>query len=129
VVATILAAVFYVAHGFVHLLYFAQSSRRFQLKPGMSWPAGSWLLAKPLGESAIRTFASAVCVLIAAGLVIAAIGLILGQAWWRPLLVVSAAVSAVLFVLCWDGRRQNLDGQGGIGILIDIVILLMAFVF
>jgi hypothetical protein len=128
-VATILAAVFLVLHGLVHLLYFAQSARRFQLKPGMTWPAASWLLAKPLGEKATRTFACAVSVLVAAGLALGAAGLVSGQPWWRSLVVVSAAVSALLFVACWDGRRQNLDGQGGIGILIDMIILVMAFVF
>jgi hypothetical protein len=127
--ATILATIFLVLHGFVHMLYFAQSAGRFQLKPGMTWPAGSWLLARALGEKATRTFASVVCVLVAAGLVISAVGLISGQAWWRSVAVGSAAVSALLFVLCWDGQRHNLDGQGGIGILIDAIIVVMALIF
>jgi hypothetical protein len=125
-VATILAGIFLFLHGFVHLLYYAQSAGRFQLKPGMTWPSASWLLARPLGEKATRTFASLMCVLVAAGLVIGAVGLISSQAWWRSLVVASAAVSALMFVLCWDGSRQNLDGQGGIGVLIDGVILVLA---
>ena len=30
--------VFIVLHGLVHLLYFGQSARYFELKPGMVWP-------------------------------------------------------------------------------------------
>ncbi len=37
------------------------------------------------------------------GFVVAATGLSMGQAWWRPLAVASAAVSLVAIVLFWEG--------------------------
>jgi hypothetical protein len=119
----ILVSIFLALHGLVHILYFAQSARIFELKPGMTWPAGSWALSRPLGDNATRTFASVVCVLVALGFVIGAVGLISGQPWWRTPVVASAVVSVVLFVLCWNGRLQNLDGQGALGILLDGLIL------
>jgi hypothetical protein len=45
------------------------------------------------------------------------------QAWWRPVVVGSAAFSAVIFILFWDGELQNLDDKGGIGLLISIALL------
>jgi len=44
-------------HGLVHLLYSAQSARIFELKPGMTWPAGSWAFSNVLGDNATRTLA------------------------------------------------------------------------
>jgi hypothetical protein len=52
-----------------------------------------------------------------------------GQSWWRPLVVGSAAFSTVVFVLFWDGRRQKLNDQGAIAILINTAILVAVLVF
>ena len=49
--------------------------------------------------------------------------MLLAQAWWRPTVAGAAALSIVVFALFWDGELQNLDGKGGIAILIDAVIL------
>ena len=124
--ARIAASIVLLLHGLVHMLYFAQSSRRFQLKPGMTWPDGSWALAKSLGDKGTRSLANVVSVVVAAGFVIGALGLIAGLAWWRVCAVGSALLSALLFFLCWDGGRKNLDGQGAIGIVIDAFILVAA---
>jgi hypothetical protein len=117
------ASVFLVLHGLVHMLYFAQSARIFELKPGMTWPVGSWALSRPLGDSGSRTIASVVCALVAIGFLIGAVALISGQPWWRAPVVASGAVSTALFLICWNGRMQNLDGQGAVGILLDGLIL------
>ncbi|HSB89570.1 MAG TPA: hypothetical protein VLD63_06045 [Anaerolineales bacterium] len=127
--AQILVSVFLALHGLVHLLYFAQSYKIFELKPHMTWPVGSWALTRALGESGTRAFTSAFCVLVAVGLLLGAVGLLAGQAWWRPSVAASAAVSALLFLLTWNGQLQNIDGQGGIGILLDILVLVTILVF
>src|SRR4030067_174209 len=103
----ILASIFLALHGLIHMLYFAQSARIFELKPGMTWPAGSWALSKPLGDNGTRTSASVVCVLVAAGWIIGAVGLISAQTWWRTPVVASAVVSVGLFLLYWNGRLQK----------------------
>ena len=38
----ILVSLLVILHGLVHLLYFGQSARLFELQPGMGWPDGSW---------------------------------------------------------------------------------------
>jgi hypothetical protein len=120
--------VFIVLHGLVHLLYFGQSARVFELKPGMVWPDGSWAFSRLLGDGAARNLASISLVLAAIGLVVGGIGILVSQAWWRPVVVGAAAFSSVVYVLFWNRRMQNLGGQGGIGLLINIAILLVVLV-
>jgi fatty acid desaturase len=115
--------VFIVLHGLVHLLYFGQSWRLFELQPGMVWPDGSWAFSKLLGNEATKLLASTSCVLAAIGFVAGGIGILVGQAWWRPVVVGSAAFSTVIFILFWDGELQKLADKGGIGLLINIAIL------
>ena len=127
--ARVLTSVFLALHGLVHMLYFAQSARVFELKPGMIWPVGSWALSRFLGNNGARTFASVFCVLVAVGFVLGAVGLLFGQPWWRAPVLASAVVSAVLFLLYWNGTLQNIDGQGAVGILLDGLILVTVLIF
>ena len=59
--------VFMVLHGLVHMLYFGQSARLFELQPGMVWPDGAWTFSKLLGDAATRHLANIACVLAAIG--------------------------------------------------------------
>jgi hypothetical protein len=120
--------VFIVLHGLVHLLYFGQSWRLFELQPEMVWPEGSWALSKLLGDEATRLLASISCILAAIGFVAGGTGILVRQAWWRPVVVGSAAFSAVIFILFWDGEMQKLDNQGGIALLINIAILVSVLI-
>ena len=94
----------------------------------MVWPDGSWAFSRLLGDEATRNLASISLVLAAIGFVASGIGILVSQAWWRPVVVGAAALSAVVYSLFWNGRRQNLDGQGGIGLLIDIAILVAVLI-
>jgi len=125
----IIIAVFFILHGLVHLLYFGQSQRAFELQPGLTWPDGSWAFAKLVGDRGTRLLASAGCILAALGFVAGSIGLFMEQAWWRPVVAGSAVFSAALFLLLWDGGIQKLDQKGGVGLLIDITILVAVLVF
>jgi hypothetical protein len=119
---------FTVLHGLVHLLYFGQSRRLFELRPGMVWPDGSWAFSKLLGDGATRLLASISYVLAAIGFVAGGIGILVGQAWWRPVVVGSAAFSAVIVLLFWDGKMRKLDDQGLIALLINVAILLAVLI-
>ena len=124
----ILVGIFIVLHGLIHLLYSGQSSRLFELQPGMVWPDGSWAFSALLGDIATRWLASITCILAAVGLVIGGAGIFLGQSWWRTAVVAAAVFSSVLFILFWNGRMQHLDSQGGVGLLIDVAILVSVLV-
>ncbi len=127
--ARILFGVFIVLHGLVHLLYFGQSARYFELQPGMVWPNGSWVFSKLLGEEANRILASILLVLAAIGLFASGIGILVGQPWWRPVLVGSTLFSSIIFILFWDGVAHRLDNQGAIAILINAAILAALLIF
>ena len=125
----VIFGVFIVLHGLVHLLYFGQSRRLFELQSGMVWPDGSWIFSKLLGDETTRLLASIFLVLAAIDFVAGGAGILLGQAWWRPVVVSAAAFSAIIYLLFWDGAWQNLHDKGAIGILINIAILAAVLIF
>jgi uncharacterized membrane protein YphA (DoxX/SURF4 family) len=125
----ILFGVFFVLHGLVHMLYFGQSARYFELQPGMPWPDGSWAFSRFLGNATTRNLASILLILAAVGFVAGGAGIFLKQAWWRPAIVTAAAFSVVIYFLFWDGGLQHLDNKGGIGILINLAILSATLLF
>ena len=127
--ARIVLGIFMVLHGLVHLLYFGQSQRIFELQPGMDWPDGSWAFSKLLGEGTTRMLASVLLVLAGIGFAAGGVGLLARQPWWRPAVVSVAAFSSVIYFLLWNGAFQNLDNQGWIGILINVAILVAVLVF
>jgi hypothetical protein len=124
-----IVGVFIVLHGLVHLLYLGQSRRLFELQPGMVWPDGSWAFSRVLGDERTRVLASIACVLAALGFVAGGTGILVGQSWWRPLVVGSAAFSTAVFGLCWNGRLQKLNDQGAIAIIINTAILAAVLLF
>lgn len=119
----ILFGAFIVLHGLVHLLYFGQSWRIFELQPGMVWPDGAWVFSRLLGNETTRRLASISLVFAAAGFIVGGISLIFGQDWWRPVVAGASSLSVVLYILFWDGGWQNLADKGAIGLLIDLGIL------
>ena len=125
---TIVIAIFFGLHGLVHILYTGQSWRLFELRPKMVWPDGSWAFAKLLGGELTRLIASISLILAALGFVAGGMGLALQEPWWRPVIVGSAAFSSLLFFLLWDGKSLALADQGGIGVLIDVAILVAVLI-
>jgi hypothetical protein len=125
----VLAGIFLILHGLVHLLYFGQSARRFELQAGMTWPDDSWAFTRLFGNGATRVLASAACVLATVGFVAGSVGLFATQAWWRPVVVGSAAFSAAIFILFWDGHLQALASKGLFAILINAAIPVALLVF
>lgn len=125
----IIVGIFIVLHGLVHLLYSGQSQRLFELQPGMVWPDGSWAFSRLFGDETIRMLASVSMVLAAIGFVAGGAGILVRQAWWRPVVLGSAAFSAVIIVLFWDGVLRNLDDKGAIGLLINLAILVAVLVW
>ena len=117
-----LFGIFIILHGLVHLLYFGQSARYFEMQPGMVWPDGSWVFSNLLGEEASRTLASVMLVLAAVGFAAGGVGILADLSWWRPVLIGISIFSSLIFILFWDGGMQQLDNKGCFGILINLAI-------
>jgi len=124
----IVFGIFIILHGLVHLLYFGHTARFFELKPGLTWPDGSWVLSQWLGEGSIRFLVSMLLVMAGFGFVASGVGILISQAWWQPVLIAISILSSLLFIIFWNGRMQNLDGQGVVGVLIDLWLLIMVLV-
>ena len=124
----LIVGIFIVLHGLVHLFYFGQSQRLFELQPGMVWPDGSWALSKLTKKETIRLLASITCILSTIGFVVGGAAILLSQGWWTPVVIGSAAFSAGIFLLFWDGDRHKLADKGLIGILINIAILVAVLI-
>jgi hypothetical protein len=125
----ILFGIFIVLHGLVHMLYFGQSARYFELQPGMVWPDGSWAFSRLLGDVAARNLANVFLVLAAIGFVIGGVGIFAKQVWWRSAVLAAAVFSSVIYFLFWDGGWGHLDNKGVIGILINLAILVTLLIF
>ncbi len=125
----ILFAIFLLLHGLVHLLYFGQSQRIFELQPGLVWPDSSWALSRLLGNETTRQLTSVLLVVAAVAFVVSGLGLLLKQPWWSLVAVVTAVFSSALYMLTWDGNWQNLDDKGLVGLLINLGILTTILIF
>lgn len=124
----VIFGIFLILHGLVHLLYAGQSRRSFELRPGMLWPDGSWLFSRLVGDGASRWLASISLVLAALGFIAGGLELFFQQAWWFPATVGVAVFSSMIFIVFWDGKFQSLADKGGVGLLINAVILVLALI-
>jgi hypothetical protein len=119
----VLFGVFVVLHGLVHLWYVTLSQGLVEFQAEMGWTGRSWLFSPLLGGGATRSLATLLYGLAALGFVIGGIGVFAQQAWWRPLIVGSAAFSAAIILLFWDGGTQMIVEKGLLGFLINVAIL------
>jgi hypothetical protein len=77
-IESVLFGVFISLHALVHLLYAGHTLRFFELRPGLTWPDGSWLLSR-FGNPAVRWLAAVSLTLAALGFLVAGLGLSSGR--------------------------------------------------
>jgi hypothetical protein len=124
---SVLVGIFFILHALVHLLYAGQALRFFELRPGLTWPDGSWLFSNLLGDPATRRLAAGALTLAALGFLAAGLGVFLGAGWRQTVTLGAAALSIAVYLLFWDGRFHHLPDQGAVGILINVAILAASF--
>lgn len=124
-----LFGVFVILHGLVHLWPVVLSQELVVYRPEMGWTGESWLLTSLIGDRATRLLAGVAYAIGALVFCAGAVGLLVGAGWWRPVVVGSAALSAAVIVVFWDGRGGLLVEKGLIGLLIDLAILVPILVF
>jgi hypothetical protein len=122
-------AIFFILHGIVYLLYFGQSIKLFELRPGMIWPEGSWAFSTFFSNGIVRLLGGIFCIIGAAGFLSGGIGILAVQSWWRPVIITAAIFLSVIFILMWNGGTQNFGDKGGFGIIINLVILISLIIF
>lgn len=72
----------------------------------------------------MRYFAAFLFLLIMLGFTAGSLAILLKWTWWKEAVLLSAFISSIIFILLWDGKMKRLDDQGGIGILINVAIIL-----
>jgi len=117
--------IFLILHALVHLLYAGQSARLFELKPGMAWPEGAWAISRFLGDRIVRLLASVLLIVTAIALVVNGTGYIADQTWSRSLAIIAVIFSSTVFILLWNGKLENLDGQGMVGVFLNLFFLVV----
>jgi uncharacterized membrane protein YkvI len=120
--------IFTILHGLVYLVYVGQSQRIFELRPGMLWPDESWLFSKLFNVQVIRWLASITFVMVAAAFVTGGFGFIFEQDWSLPTLLWVSVLASLMTILFWDGKFRKLDDQGGLGILLNLVIIVLVLI-
>lgn len=128
-IVRILAGIFLILHGAVHVLYFAQSARLFELQPGMTWPDSAWAFTRMLGSDVTRQLANILLLLAALTFVVSGASTLMKADWWRIAVVAAAVFSTAVYILLWDGRFENLANNGWVGILINLGILAFVYLF
>ena len=125
----LLFGIFIVLHGLVHLWYVTLSQGVVEFQSEMGWTGHSWAFSPVLGDGATRWLATAFYSLAALGFVAGGVGVVAQQVWWRPVVIGSAALSAVTILLFWDGGLQMIVEKGILGLLINVAILVILLVF
>jgi hypothetical protein len=116
-------------HGLVHLWYVTLSQRWVEFQPEMGWTGESWLFSPLLGDGATRGLATVLYSLATLGFVVGGVGVLVRQDWWRPVVIGSAAFSAVIIILFWDGGLPRIVEKGLLGFLINVALLVALLVF
>lgn len=125
----IIFGIFLLLHGLVHLLYFGHSQHLFLLQPKMRWPDNSWLFSRFFGDGLTRGLVSLFCMLSAVGFSTAGMLVLLDFPFWKPVVITAAILSSLLFVFCWDGKSENLNDKGAIGLFINLTLLILVLFF
>jgi hypothetical protein len=125
----VLFGIFIVLHGLVHLWYVTLSQGLVEFQAEMGWIGKSWLFSPLLGDGATSALATVPYCLATLGFVVGGIGVFVQQEWWRPVVIGSAAFSAAIIFLFWDGGLQMLIEKGLIGFLINVALLVALLIF
>lgn len=122
--------IFVLLHGLAHMVYTALARGWIPVTPGQeNWTASSWLLAGPIGIDGTRNAGAILFTALTVLFVITTVGLALRAPWATTWLAVSSIASSLLLLTFWDGKFQALTEKGLIGLVINLFLLALLFVF
>lgn len=119
----IIAGIFIILHGLVHLWYVLLSFQWIKFQPDMGWTGNSWILSSSKERSFIRFISGTLFIIAAISFLISGIGVFLNAVWWEILILVSVVFSSLILLFFWDGKFDMMIQKGVIGLLINFVIV------
>lgn len=120
----VVLGIFMFLHGWVHAIYAGHCWGLFSLVEGLEWPEKSWLLAGMMKKQWIRRLAGWGLLTAGLGLTASGVGQFFQTSWGSGVGILFASCSAVLYLVLWDGKRRQLDHQGGIGLALDLGLII-----
>jgi len=114
--------IFVIFHALVHAMYVGQALRWFELRPGLTWPDGSWVLSS-LSDTGVRLFAALSIGLCSLTMIVGATGYLANASWGGWVVIASAALMSVIHALLWSGAWAQFGDHGGYGVIINIAII------
>ena len=124
----IFLGIFYILHGFIHLLYMGHSLNYFELEKGFIWPDNSMLLSNIFSLQTKKIVAGVLCFIAAISFILSGIFVLIGYSGQHLVSIIAVIISTFLFLAFWDGSRFKVYAQGGIAIIINIIILVFMFI-
>ncbi len=121
----VLAGLFVIAHGLVHLWFVVLSREWVPFEPEMGWTGASWLLTGWLGDATTRWLATALYALVTVIFVAGGVGLLAGVRWAQSVLTVAASLSVAIILVFWDGQSRMVVQKGLLGFLISVGVLVV----
>lgn len=125
----ILFGIFLFLHGLVHMLYVGQSARKFKLQPELTWPDESWVFSRFLPIFRVRILTNFLLTIATVGFLMSAFALLANLNWFQIALTITAIYSSLVYVLNWDAKFKGMDHQGFVGILINMTVVILAYLF
>jgi hypothetical protein len=119
--------IFIIFHALVHAMYVGQALRWFELRPGMTWPSGSWALSS-FSDNGVRLFATLSIGLCSIAMIVGAAGYLANASWGGWVVIASAALVSLVHALLWSGAWTEFGDQGGYGVIINAAIIAVILV-
>ena len=107
--------------------FWGQAANVFQ-----NWKGSAALLGGAITGGSLKALVTGLWAVAGAGFVLMAVGVAFAGPlpWlWRPTAVVGSLFGITSFALFWDGQTSQFSEQGGIGMVICLVILAAAVAF
>ena len=123
----ILLGIIIILHGIVFLLYAGHSKKLFELQKGMVWPNESWLLKNVIPENSLRLLTFLIFIIFAIMFVISGILFFIDNYLWKILIYIVSVISSIFMLLLWNGKNEKIADQGGVGLLINLFILMVLY--
>jgi len=114
------------SHGITYVM-FALLGQAF-----VEWRGSSWLLGSTITGDTLKTLTLALWVITGVGFIATGIAIAFAsslQGFWRPLATGASIVSVLSFAIFWDGQMARFTDQGGIGMVLSLMILISTIVF
>jgi hypothetical protein len=124
-----LISIFILLPGLVHLWYVTLSQGWVEFQANMGWTGKSWFFTNLLENDVTHLAATIFYSLSTIAFLVAGTGLFAKQDWGRVWMIAASVVSSLTILVFWDGNLSMPVEKGGLGLLINLGILLAIFLF